>query len=173
VASITNFEKSLENASPPIRDSLNESPKAPRQQKVVAKVKVKTRGKDLVGLTAPPEPKQEQPASKEANPTVPVKERTFGIFNAMFPAANDETAKCIDWNTFVQAMGDVGFLARNGGGSAVIFEKSSDAGPGGRIIFHKPHPVEKIDPVMFRSMGKRMAKWFGWHRDLFVLETPP
>jgi hypothetical protein len=37
--------------------------------------------------------------------------------------------------------------------------------------FYKPHPVEKIDPVIFRSMGKRIIKWFGWHRDLFVLET--
>jgi hypothetical protein len=143
-----------------------------RQQNVVAKVKVKTRGKDSVALTTLSEAKQEQLPPKEVNPTVPVKARTFGILNAMFPTANEETAKSIDWNAFVQAMGDVGFLARNGGGSAVIFEKSGDSGQGGRIIFHKPHPVEKIDPVMFRSMGKRMTKWFGWCRDLFVLETP-
>ena len=83
------------------------------------------------------------------NPTAVVKARTFEILNAMFPAANEETAKSIDWNTVVQVMGDVGFLARNGGGSAVIFEKSSDSGQGGRIIFHKPHPVRRLIPLCF------------------------
>jgi len=171
MASITNIEESIENTSPQIHYSPNESQKAVRRQNVVAKVKVKTRGTDPIALTALPEAKQELPP-KEVNPIVLVKARTFEILNAMFPAPNEETAKSIDWNAFVQAMGDVGFLAWNGGGSAVIFEKSSDSGQGGRIIFHKPHPVEKIDPIMFRSMGKRMTKWFGWHRDLFVLETP-
>jgi hypothetical protein len=171
MASITNIEESIENTSPQIHYSPNESQKAVRQQNVVAKVKVKTRGTDPIALTGLPEAKQELPP-KEVNPIVLVKARTFEILNAMFPAANEETAKSMDWNAFVQAMGDVGFLAWNGGGSAVIFEKSSDSGQGGRIIFHKPHPVEKIDPIMFRSMGKRMTKWFGWHRDLFVLETP-
>ncbi len=72
----------------------------------------------------------------------------------------------------MQAMGDAGFLARLSGGSAVIFELEDDrrAGPTGRIVFYKPHPVAKIDPVMFRCMGRRMKKSFGWANDVFCLE---
>ena len=40
---------------------------------------------------------------------------------------------------------------------------------GGKIVFHKPHPIAKIDPIMLRSMGKRMAKWFGWGREVLGL----
>jgi hypothetical protein len=170
MTSVTNIGESIENISPQIQYGSSESHKVVRQQNVVTKVKVKTRGKDPVALTALPEVQQEQLPPKEVNPVV-VKARTFKILNSMFPAPNEDTVKSVDWNTFMQAMGDMGFMARNGGGSAVIFEKSSNSGQGGRIIFHKPHPVEKIDPIMFRSMGKRMTKWFGWHRDLFVLET--
>jgi len=48
----------------------------------------------------------------------------------------------------------------------VVFEGESLSG---KIVFHKPHPVAKIDPIMFRVMGKRMNKWFGWTRDTFAL----
>ena len=60
---------------------------------------------------------------------------------------------------------EVGFTARNNGGSAVLFESIH----GGKIVFHKPHPIAKIDSVMLKSMGKRMAKWFGWGRERFAL----
>lgn len=62
-------------------------------------------------------------------------------------------------------MTDVEFSARHGGGSAVIFE-AEDAQKG-KLVFRKPHPVAKIDPIMFRSVGKRMNKWFGWIRNAF------
>jgi HicA toxin of bacterial toxin-antitoxin, len=63
-------------------------------------------------------------------------------------------------------MKDAGFTARSNGGSAVLFEGNPKLG--GKIVFHKPHPIAKIDPIMLRSIGKRMAKWFGWSRELFV-----
>jgi hypothetical protein len=78
---------------------------AVRQQNVIAKVKVNTLGKDLVALTALSEVKQEQVPPKEVNPTILVKSRTFEILNALFPAANEETAKRIDWNTFCSGDG--------------------------------------------------------------------
>ena len=37
-----------------------------------------------------------------------------------------------------------------------MFERNSHLG--GKIVFHKPHPIAKIDPVMLHSMGKGMAK---------------
>jgi hypothetical protein len=92
----------------------------------------------------------------------------------MFPATAEESAKGVEWDNFVYAMSDTGFIARNGGGSAVVFENRSLADgrdTGGKIVFHKPHPAPKIDPVMLHSWGKRMAKCFGWHRELFILES--
>jgi hypothetical protein len=104
-------------------------------------------------------------------PTIKVSRRAYAMLTLMFPAAGSATTD-IEWNNFVHAMNDLGFSARNGGGSAVVFENSErgERQTGGKIIFHKPHPDPKIDPIMLKSMGKRMSKWFGWHRDLFVLE---
>ncbi|MCJ1400721.1 hypothetical protein MMC11_003929 [Xylographa trunciseda] len=104
-------------------------------------------------------------------PTILVKKRTHDVLTMMFSANCEETAKTIDWGSFVVATTDVGFLARNNGGSAVSFEKN-DGRQGwgnGRIVFHKPHPVAKIDLIMFYCMGKRMGKWFGWSREMFVI----
>lgn len=52
------------------------------------------------------------------------------------------------WDNFVDALSDVGFAARNSSGSAVIFENESlgeEGHSGGKIVFHKPHPVSKIE----------------------------
>ncbi|KAL5330279.1 hypothetical protein ACEPPN_003805 [Leptodophora sp. 'Broadleaf-Isolate-01'] len=100
-----------------------------------------------------------------------VKKRALDMISLMFPRTGAESAKGIDWDPFVLAMSDLGFLAKNVGGSAITFERrASGKDGGGKIIFHKPHPNSKIDPIMLHSMGKRMTKWFGWERDLFVLE---
>ena len=96
---------------------------------------------------------------------IPITKRAFDVVALMFPS-KEETSRSLDWDNFVHAMTDVGFTARSNGGSAVLFERNSELG--GKIVFHKPHPVAKIDPIMLRSMGKRMAKWFGWSRELFT-----
>ncbi|PMD57413.1 uncharacterized protein K444DRAFT_615869 [Hyaloscypha bicolor E] len=112
-------------------------------------------------------------SSQDRTPKLQVKKRAYDMLSLMFPATAEESAKSIEWSTFVHAMSDMGFLARNGGGSAVLFESrdlAEGGATGGKIIFHKPHPIPKIDSIILHSMGKRMSKWFGWHRELFVLE---
>ncbi|KAH7114093.1 hypothetical protein EDB81DRAFT_862442 [Dactylonectria macrodidyma] len=91
-------------------------------------------------------------------------------FQLMFPD-KDDVVKDVLWDRFIHAMIDAGFTARNNSGSAVAFKKLSEGG--GRIVFHKPHPVDKIDPVLLRIIGKRMAKWFGWRRELLFCVTRP
>ncbi|MCJ1382619.1 hypothetical protein MMC17_005732 [Xylographa soralifera] len=105
------------------------------------------------------------------SPMILVKKRTYDILTEMYSANCEETAKTVDWDSFELAMADVGFSARNNGGSAVSFEKNDglDARQNGRIVFHKPHPVAKIDPVMLYCMGRRMGKWFGWSRGSFAV----
>ncbi|KID83176.1 hypothetical protein MGU_09539 [Metarhizium guizhouense ARSEF 977] len=97
--------------------------------------------------------------------TIKVAKQWLDNFLMMFPE-KDDTVKDVLWDRFVHAMVDAGFTARNNGGSQVSFKKLDGEG---KIVFHKPHPGAKIDPVMLRAMGQRMAKWFGWRRELFVL----
>ena len=63
------------------------------------------------------------------------------------------------------AMKDIGFQVQNGAGSAVTFELPSK----GKIAFHRPHPVAKIDPIMLKVFGKSLTRWFGWSWGSFVL----
>lgn len=96
-----------------------------------------------------------------------VDKRSFQILTNMYPESIDEGRKVSAWDDLVRAMSDAGFSAQNGGGSAVLFKGAVDSE--GKIIFHRPHPDGKIDPIMLRSMGKRMKKWFGWGREHFEL----
>ncbi|MCJ1392965.1 hypothetical protein MMC18_005837 [Xylographa bjoerkii] len=110
----------------------------------------------------------------EQTPTLNVTKRAYDMLSLVFADTAEAAAKGIGWGAFVHAMLDMRFSARNGGGSAVVFENRDAVegrAAGGRIIFHKPHPVARINPVMLHSMGRRMAKWFGWRRELFVLES--
>lgn len=120
--------------------------------------------------------------SQAPTPPILVKSRTIDTLSMMFPlssgASESQPAmKAIDWNVFVRAMSDAGFLARHTGGSAVVLEKQiaddadDEKGRGGRIVFHKPHPVAKIDPVMFHCMGRRMEKCFGWGRGVLAVRS--
>ncbi|KAG9858920.1 hypothetical protein KCU98_g361, partial [Aureobasidium melanogenum] len=96
---------------------------------------------------------------------IPATPRALDIIRKMFPSSAEETsAKDTDWDLFVHAMNDLNFSARNVGGSAVAFEHLSNK----KIIFHRPHPVAKIDSIMLQSMGKRLRKHFDWSREVFV-----
>ncbi|EXK77800.1 hypothetical protein FOQG_17504 [Fusarium oxysporum f. sp. raphani 54005] len=107
-----------------------------------------------------------EPTELTKGTAIEVTRQSLGVFQLMFPD-RDDVVKDVLWDRFVHAMIDAGFTARNNSGSAVAFKQLS--GEGGRIVFHKPHPVDKIDPVLLRIMGKRMERWFGWRRELFVL----
>ncbi|THZ84725.1 hypothetical protein D6C84_03868 [Aureobasidium pullulans] len=107
-------------------------------------------------------PGEENPISRQQIPAPP---RAFGLVKKMFPVTAQETTANLDWDIFVHSMADLSFAARNVGGSAVAFDHAAS---GRKIIFHRPHPVSKIDSVMLQSMGKRLSKHFGWNRDVFV-----
>lgn len=134
---------------------------APRE----VKEKIKTRGEAATQTTEEQGNGSEESPATPSPKTVTVSRKNLITFRAMFPSTAEERLKTMDWETFVSAMTDIGFAARNGGGSMVIFENAD-----GKIVFHKPHPVAKIDPVMFQAMGRRMNRWFGWTRDTFTLD---
>ncbi|KAH0018305.1 hypothetical protein KCU78_g7214, partial [Aureobasidium melanogenum] len=127
--------------------------------------KPKTRPSQPVNKAAPPEipiVAHAEPAGQQHIPATP---RVLEIIKKMFPNFAEEiSVKDTDWDLFVHAMNDLNFKARNVGGSAVAFEHPSKK----KIIFHRPHPVAKIDSIMLQSMGKRLKKHFDWIREAFI-----
>lgn len=139
-------------------------PIAPRPEKA------KTRGQPVSVNNNGPAPAGEEKKLNETHDVVeasPIKvtKHSLDVFQLMFPGKGD-AAKDVLWDRFIHAMADAGFVARNTGGSLVSFKKQDGEG---RIVFHRPHPDPKIDPIMLQAMGKRMAKWFGWKRSRFEL----
>lgn len=114
------------------------------------------------------------PTSVESQPLlaqIPVKAENMRVFINMYPSASDEGRRNIRWQHFLDAMADTGLSISQASGSAVSFAFPStdkDAPDLGSIVFHRPHPVAEVHPVMMRSIGRRMRKWFGWQRETFV-----
>ncbi|KID83354.1 hypothetical protein MGU_09352 [Metarhizium guizhouense ARSEF 977] len=128
--------------------------------------KTKTRGTPKPPLVDDETPDVQAETTAVVNvATIKVAKQSLDVFHLMFPD-KDGAAKDVTWDRFVHAMADARFTARNNGGSHVSFKQRDGEG---RIVFHRPHPVPKIDPVMLRVMAQRMAKRFGWRRELFVL----
>jgi hypothetical protein len=120
------------------------------------------------------EPEATAPLEQTRATTIKVSKQSLEVFLLMFPEKQaGESSRHLQWDEFVHAMVDAGFTARNSSGSAVAFisnmniPDSTSGGGGGRVVFHKPHPVPKIDSILLQVMGKRMAKWFGWRREVF------
>lgn len=87
----------------------------------------------------------------------------------MFPSSGQESQRCFSWQHFLNAMIDAGFSILQSQGSAVTLRQDEERGEGVRtIVVHRPHPSPTINPVMLRSIAKRMTKWFGWKRELFI-----
>ncbi|KAI0386885.1 hypothetical protein F5Y04DRAFT_73414 [Hypomontagnella monticulosa] len=151
--------------------SLHDSDPKAKPEAKASRQKIKTRPDSTVVqppiTSSPPDdtPSGDSKPDPDPNNLIIVSQRSLHIFNSMFPETAEESVKTVVWEDFVVAVREVGFTARNNGGSAVLFESIH----GGKIVFHKPHPIAKIDSVMLKSMGKRMAKWFGWGRERFAL----
>jgi hypothetical protein len=127
---------------------------------------VKTRGEGHVEENVVIEQLETAPIVLASRIIVPKK--AYTTFRCMYPQKDEERQREVAWDTFVSNMGEAGFSARNSGGSIVTFESERAEG---KINFHKPHPDPVIDPIMLRTMGRRLNKWFGWTRETFVLAS--
>lgn len=81
----------------------------------IDKLKIKTRG-----IAEPKETVEDPTEPAEERVTVAVTKKTLFVFKAMFPGRNLEHRKDVDWDEFVNAMGqgEVGFVARHQSGGA-------------------------------------------------------
>ena len=96
--------------------------------------------------------------------TIEVNKGTRDLFTQMYDTTS-ETPGDVNWDDFVAAMVDTGFSVDPCGGSVFTF---NNIAAGGRINFHRPHPDPAINPIMLRTMGKRLNKWFGFCKETFV-----
>ncbi|KAF4502370.1 ycfA domain containing protein [Fusarium agapanthi] len=154
----------------PIHGTFNAGPEPSHTSAKISqgREKVKTRGEQGSSASEAETPAQDA-VEVATNDIIPLARELLGAIHLMFPS-KDDVAKDVTWDRFVNMMTKAGFTARNNTGSAVAFKQVSGAGAGGRIVFHKPHPADKIDPILLRIMGKRMTKWFGWKRQFFALQ---
>ncbi|THY14010.1 hypothetical protein D6D01_08212 [Aureobasidium pullulans] len=80
-----------------------------------------------------------------------------------------EFQRTFSWQHFLGAMVDAGFSIFQSQGSAITLKLNDYSGVGVKtIVLHRPHPSPTVNPVMLRRIAKRMEKWFGWHREMFV-----
>ncbi|KAI9742331.1 MAG: hypothetical protein M1818_003864 [Claussenomyces sp. TS43310] len=140
------------------------------------KLKPKTRPEKIETANVDDSKEASNPMAEDAGPASRIlltTRRALETMMKVFPQKSEEGAKHVDWNDFVAAMTDIGFVVRHCGGSAVSFEMSplSNQDQSSRtIVFHKPHPTPKIHPIMLHAFGRRLHRRFGWARDDFVLE---
>lgn len=97
-----------------------------------------------------------------------VKHDNMPVFMHMYPSCGEESQRCFSWQHFLSAMIDAGFSIFQSQGGAVTLRLNEDRGGVRTIVVHRPHPSSSINPVMLRSIAKRMTKWFGWKREVFI-----
>jgi hypothetical protein len=131
------------------------------------KAKVKTRPSAPHEASAGEEEHESEADNPIGEQAIPVNSRAHAIFMQMYPKTVEEMSQTVVCDDFVSAMYSAGCMAQNSAGSAVSFEDTLYKK--GRIVFHKPYPTPKVDSFKFRKWGRRLMKWFGWHRDRFVL----
>lgn len=110
----------------------------------------------------------EIPAPPASQPVkIAIRRDNIAIIKAMFPKNGEDSARNFAWQHFLAAMTDAGFSILQSQGSAVTLKLEKSKGVN-TIVVHRPHPVATINPIMLRSIAKRITKWFGWQRETFV-----
>jgi hypothetical protein len=135
-------------------------------------MKLKTRGVRIEN--GPPEDQTSSSSIESLIPSVTlnVNARALKTFESVFFAPSPGAVPGeIPWKDFVNAMVCAGFRVEKMYGSAWKFDPLTIAGERRRssIIFHEPHPSDKIPYRTARHHGRRLTRAFGWTGETFVL----
>ena len=129
--------------------------------------KVKTRGTAAPPATDSPHG-FEQTLVKEQLQKFTVSKRGFKVFATLFHnTTGEDTPGEVQWSEFLSAMVSVGFSVKKLDGSAWVFEPQNDMFRRS-IIFHEPHPSNKIPFTTARRYGRRLERAYGWSSESFV-----
>lgn len=144
-------------------DNSSTSPQIPVARKTRTRFSRSVSKDNTETLPAPVEP-----AINLSQPSkIAVRRDNIAIFKAMFPENGEDSSRSFAWQHFLAAMTDAGFSILQSQGSAVTLKLEKSQGVN-TIVVHRPHPVATINPIMLRSIAKRMSKWFGWGKKTFV-----
>ncbi|KJZ68714.1 hypothetical protein HIM_11892 [Hirsutella minnesotensis 3608] len=131
--------------------------------------KPKTRSATEHSDATVPVDRTEPPKKQLSLVKIQLRPRSWEAFDLLFPDLKGANASHLAWTEFVAAMADAGFVASEGSGSAVRFERPGTAESSNRtIVFHRPHPKPVLCPIQMRSVARRLTRHFGWTRESFV-----
>jgi hypothetical protein len=128
------------------------------------RTKVKTRGPAAASV-------QEHVPSVSAEsylpPVIAVSKRAFKLFSILFHNPENEPPPGeILWSEFLHALSSTGFAVEKQYGSAWLFTPPNEGQRS--IIFHEPHPSNKIPLHVARRHGRRLERAYGWTSATFV-----
>jgi len=137
------------------------------------KVKIKTRNLSVQAQSLI----DQQPALARPNqvpdtqPVFKLGKRSMKVFSILFykPSFHSQPGE-VQWNDFLHAMRETGFSIEKLYGSVWQF-KPSTLDVERSIQFHEPHPISKIPFRTARRFGRRLSRAYGWHLDMFILDT--
>ncbi|KAK3689894.1 hypothetical protein B0T22DRAFT_499480 [Podospora appendiculata] len=134
-----------------------------------AKTKAKTRGAPRTPSV--PDVHEADPRPVEPQPRFTVDARALKVFRIIFfdPTANTSPGE-VAWLDFVHALKATGFAAQKLYGSVWHFQPTS-LDVERSIQFHEPHPRNKIPFLIARRHGRRLTRAYGWHGDMFLLQS--
>jgi hypothetical protein len=93
--------------------------------------------------------------------TVPI--QTYEILIRLWPK-DGKTFGQTKWEDFTLALTKMGFAIQPKRGSVFSFERG-----GKSILFHRPHPSHELDRDLMKENGKRLAKNYGFNREMFIV----
>ncbi|KAI2623081.1 hypothetical protein GGR54DRAFT_596535 [Hypoxylon sp. NC1633] len=87
------------------------------------------------------------------------------------PSAPPQPGK-VHWDDFLYAMRRMRFTSQKLQGSAWRFERGETATDVKHsILFHEPHPRNKLSLFQARSIGRRLQRLYGWDGNMFTLQS--
>lgn len=134
-----------------------------------AKDKPKTRGIPILRMPPTVENQEVVPAGTPMGPAFTIPKRSYKVFASMFhPPTEDGVSGDLAWSDFLNAMVSLNCSIRKLDGSAWYFSPPNQSRS---IIFHEPHPDNKIPFHWVRRFGRRLERAFGWTSDTFAKEN--
>ncbi|KAL2833074.1 hypothetical protein BJY01DRAFT_239633 [Aspergillus pseudoustus] len=105
----------------------------------------------------------------DKQPTFPVDARALQVFRTLFfnPTVTSTPGE-IPWNDFLHALSSVGFETTKLYGSVWQFQPTR-LDVERNILFHEPHPRDKLAFMVSRRYGRRLNRAYGWLGAMFVL----
>lgn len=149
--------------------SMTSESKAARLNSGAQKTKIKTRvvaNDRQVGTVVDDIPPHRLP---DVQPTITLGKRAYKVLTTLFfdPNRNDQPGE-IAWPDFLHAMAAAGFGPTKLHGSVWQFTPTT-LDVERSILFHEPHPRNKLSFVMARRFGRRLNRAYGWHGRMFAL----